>query len=416
MSKVHTREDFLKTHWRRYPSVPARCYNSDEWRFGRLEHIDSGQLHFKKQTSLPVSPLIDQEIFDAQMGPAIPVAALKSGDVVVAKYIHGQVEAIYLLSPNIDESAQPSSAVAGAASTGKEWQIFLEAVRSFFTQRQFTHWKTPYFVPSSGVDAHIDFYRASGVRTKNSFYLPTSPELELKKAIVKGEERVFEIKSCFRDDDRTAHHRPEFTMLEWYRSFEDKWVLLEDIQELLPYVARGLGLDQAFPKIQRRSIAALFQQYVGLDLSPRTAKQELSSSLTKHGLDQSPTDDWDDLFFRLYIDLIEPQLGMDGPEVIYNFPATQGSLARTNSEGWADRFELYWHGVELANAYQEQNDPFLIEVRVRGEVQKRQRLGREPHAVDEEFIKMMKLGFPPCAGIAMGLDRLFMVLKGHKHV
>jgi lysyl-tRNA synthetase class 2 len=413
MLKDAAREDFLKSQWRRYPGVPERVYTSPEWRFGRLQSVNDHQLMLKNQENLNLSAaaLAGETRLDAQLGPSIPFSALKIGDVVVLKCPNALVEAIYLLSPNLDEG------VISTSGADREWQTFLEVVREFFIQRGFTHWKTPYLAPSSGVDAHIDFFKAEGVRTQRRFFLPTSPELELKKAIVKGEDQVFEIKSSFRDDDLSSHHLPEFTMLEWYRSYADKWSLLKDIEELLPFVARRLTLPkQEFPSLRRRSLAELFTEYVGIELSPRTAKQELSRALTEKGMDQSPTDDWDDLFFRLYIDLIEPKLGRSGPEVIYNFPATQGSLARTNGEGWADRFELYWDGVELANAYQEQTDPFMMEVRARGEVQKRIKLGREPHAVDEEFLRLMKRGFPPCAGIALGLDRLFMVLKGRDHV
>lgn len=420
MSKVPVRESFLTQQWRRYPALPPAYSVDNGWLRGRFDSSDEKTLRLTNPaTRMALSKILITS--DKGLGPSIPMDALKKGDVILCRVAAGEggedeVDGVFLLSPCMEEPRFSKSVIEQ-----QEWQNFLEAVHEFFILQGFRHWKTATLVPSPGVDAHIDFFKAQGVRTQSTYSLPCSPELELKKAIMTGEDQIFEIKSVFRDDDKSAHHNPEFTMLEWYRSYTDKWVLLRDIEELMAFIALKLNWqsatqDTTAQKTQRRSLSELFKTYVGIELTPRTAKQELSQILSEKSLDQSPSDDWDDLFFRLYIEFIEPHLGKNGLEAIYNFPATQGSLSRMTNEGWADRFEVYWHGVELANAYQEQNDPFLMEVRARGEAQKRQNLGREAQKLDEEFFQIMKGGFPPCAGIALGLDRLFMVMRGQKHI
>ena len=294
----------------------------------------------------------------------------------------------------------------------RNWQIFLRTVRRFFEEQGFLHWQTPTLLPSPGIDAHIDFFSAKGVRTDRSFYLPTSPEFSLKKAIADGETKIFEIKSCFRDDDESPTHLAEFTMIEWYRAHEDKWTLFEDFLQLVKYIQieMKLGEELSFEP-QKTSIAQLFFDHIDFSLTPQTTKMELQKVLEEKQLDSSETDDWDDLFFRLFIEKIEPHLGLNGPQAVEHFPASQGSLSQITSDGWADRFEIYWKGVELANAYQEQCDAKLIENRYQKELAKRVALGRSPYPMDQEFLEKMCQGFPKCEGIALGLDRLWMVLN-----
>lgn len=294
----------------------------------------------------------------------------------------------------------------------KNWQIFLRTVRHFFEEQGFLHWQTPTLLPSPGIDAHIDFFSAQGVRTGRSFYLPTSPEFSLKKAIADGENKIFEIKPCFRDDDPSQTHLAEFTMIEWYKTYDDKWTLFEDFLSLVRYVQQEMNLGEGLNfDSQKTSIAQLFKEYVDFSLTPQTTKAELQEVLEEKKMDWTDADDWDDLFFRLFIEKVEPHLGLLGPQAVEYFPASQGSLSLITSEGWADRFEIYWNGIELANAYQEQNDPQLIENRYQSELAKRLSLGRSPYPMDEEFLEKIRQGFPPCAGIALGLDRLWMVLN-----
>lgn len=400
-----TRADFLKTQWRGYLQPPADLLTSREWIWGKIAMLQATTVRLvghNEELSFSV-PSQSHAFF----GPSVPLPLLVEGDSVA---YHSTTQSLYLLSPCTRGFVRDLSE--------NSWQVFLETVRQFFIENEFQHWTTPTLLTSSGIDAHIDFFTAQGVRTERHYALPTSPEFALKKALAQGESRVFEIRSCFRDDDRSSTHKPEFTMIEWYRAYADKWELLQDFLNLTTYVIRKMKLPMEAPQQARRfTIAKLFQELFEYKLTPQTSVQELHVLLQQRGWNFSANDDWDDLFFRLYIEGIEPALKTDAnPLVLANFPLSQGSLSRATSDGWSDRFEIYWCGVELANAYQEENDPGKMRARYQGELQKRSSLQRIPHVLDEEFLQAMEKGFPPSAGIALGLDRLWMILSGKKSI
>lgn len=392
-----TRDEFLNAIWSRYPALSQELLAEDGWCFGKIRALCPPALEIE---GAGVCEPPRESRRDDVLGAQLPVFCARPGDVVA---FHRQ-KGLYLLSPCLTPSPRSLSPQSDL------WRRFCEVTKSFFETRQFEHWTTPYLGPSSGVDAHIDAMEVRGSRTGRRFYLPTSPEFGLKKIMAAGRTKVFEIKACFRDDDPSAHHLAEFTMAEWYRAYINKWTLLSDVEDLIAWVSPLFGEGREV-RIQRRSLPELFRQRVGIEITTSTTRDQLLEAVRARGLHWSESDDYDDLYFRLYLEYIEPHLGEDGPEAIYDFPLSQGSLARTTSEGWADRFEVYWRGVELANAYQEQNDPDAVERRVRGEIQKRKNLGRSDLTADEDFLSAMRSGFPPSAGIALGLDRLFMLLS-----
>lgn len=398
-----TRQDFIANTWRPYPQVPGRIQGPSLWVWGRVFEISDQGIRLDQGYS--EFPYYRQAAEDADeyLGSPMPWALMVKGDIVALKLDKNQTAtAGYLLSPCLQSHKQ---------EIRKDWQYFLQAVKDHFHKKDFRYWQTPNLVSTPGVDAHIDFMKVTGVRTKQSWYLPTSPEIELKKIIASGERRIFEVKPVYRDDDQSAHHRSEFTMLEWYRAYQEKWSLLKDISDLVSSFEGQQPLD-----IQKVPMASLFEKYVGINLTPQTNKEELLTCIKKHQLDYDSTDDWDDLFNRLFIHFVEPNLKAEGAIAIYNYPASQSSIARLTEDGWSDRFEFYWQGVEIANAYQEQNDASLVDEKIKQEIEKRKALGRESFPVDGEFISMMKAGFPPCCGAALGLERLFMVLTGQNSI
>jgi len=402
-----TRQEYLNKHWRPYPT--AAFLESGEWLCGKVATLGPQSLTLDFQNStLSLAGL--QPVEHKDLGVSLPIAFLALGDSVAFFRQYEAFGGPFLLSPCLQDSKN-------TFAQNLKWQQFLESTRDFFRSRGFQHWTTPCLVPSSGVDAHIDFMSVKGIRTGRQFFLPTSPEFELKKAMALGARDVFEIKSSFRDDDKSPIHRAEFTMLEWYRSYSGKWRLFEDFEALLQHVQPLFGTSAPFSRnLKKSSMAELFAKHLGFALTPNTRRDELAAALTKRALHWTESDDWDDLFFRLYIECVEPHLGFDGPVAIYDFPATQSSLAQKTASGWSDRFEIYWQGVELANAYQEQNNPSLVREKVNSEITKRRALNRIPHQKDEEFLCAMEAGFPPAAGIALGLDRLFMLLSEHSEI
>ena len=288
-------------------------------------------------------------------------------------------------------------------------------VETFFSQRAFKRGRTPFLVASPGVDHHIDGLGVEGSSTGRRWSLPTSPEIHLKKLLCQGVDRVYEMKTCFRDDLIGPQHQVEFAMLEWYHCYCDLAGLLEEAKELLQQLWTELSLEGEF-RWQRRSLASLFADYTGFLLKPTTTREELAQWARGLAIEIGQDDSWNDIFFRIFIEKVEPHLGRDGFLFVDHWPHQQASLAQLNQEGWAERFEIYWQGVELANAYLEVNDPAENRRRFLAEAELRVQDGKSDNPWDEDFFKQMEAGMPPCAGIALGLDRLFCLLFNRGHL
>jgi lysyl-tRNA synthetase class 2 len=196
-------------------------------------------------------------------------------------------------------------------------------------------------------------------------------------------------------------------MLEWYRGYADLEQVAEDLSELV------MSLGGAKPKVT--TFRDLFKQLLGVDLVPNTPLSTYRSWCEKEKMHFDATDTLTDLFHRLWIDRIEPHLSE--PTIVRDFPPEQAALARIRDDGWADRFEFFWNGLEIANAFHEVNDPQEQALRWRLEQKERQRLGHMPLPQDSDLLERMeKLGMPPTGGIALGLERLFMAAHGIKDI
>jgi len=248
--------------------------------------------------------------------------------------------------------------------------------------------------------------------TETKLFLPTSPELHLKKVIAQGVTEIFEITPCFRNDEAGHQHQPEFTMLEWYRSYKKLIDLTTDIQKLIFFLTQG----QEQPKFTSISISELFKKYVDFDLKPHTTQKQILQLALSLNLSVSSEDSFDDIFFIIFIDKIEPHLGKSGVDFIFNYPPSQSALAQINKEGWADRFEMYWHGYEIANAFNELTCAKTQRERFEQEQKHRAELGKEFIPIDEEFMSSLTYGLPPTVGIAMGLERLFMACYNIRNI
>jgi lysyl-tRNA synthetase class 2 len=157
-------------------------------------------------------------------------------------------------------------------------------------------------------------------------------------------------------------------------------------------------------------MAELFQTRLGFNLTPATTREELVRLAQGLNISIRDDDSWDDIFFRVFLEKIEGDLGADGPLLVRGYPPSQAALSRIGPDGFADRFEVYWRGLELANAFHELNDPDENEKRFRDDARKKLELGRRSVPVDEELIAGLKTGMPPSGGIALGVERLFMAL------
>lgn len=302
-----------------------------------------------------------------------------------------------------------------SAQTAIHWQLFIHAIKDFFYKEGFIEFRTPTLVASPGIEEHIDvftteFYRGS---KKQKLFLPTSPEFHLKKALTMGWNQIFEIKDCFRNNEDSEIHQPEFTMLEWYRAYSNLDAILTDTEKLLSHLAKRVNTEV---KPNKKTCSEVFKEYLDFDLQTNTSKEDLIRLARKHSIEITSNDTWDDIYFRIFIEKIEPYLGKVEPLLLTKYPPSQAALARLTDEGWADRFELYWKGMELANAFHELNDP--IEQRRRFSItnEKRKQAGRESIPVDEDFLQALDYGLPPSGGIALGVERLFMCFYNIKTI
>ena len=295
----------------------------------------------------------------------------------------------------------------------ERWNRFVHTIRRYFKDNGFMETPTPSLVMCPGVEPNLEPFVTTLSLGKNQtkLFLPTSPELHLKKLLAQGWSEIFEIKSCFRNGELSHHHQPEFTMLEWYRAYNSLNSMAQDIQCLISQLNEEGFVTGSIGNFQNRSISQLFLEYTDLKLTPSTTKEELIRYC--HHICQ-PIDDkstWDDVFHLIFITQIETHLGKSGPEFIYNFPASQAALAQVNEKGWADRMELYWHGIEIGNAFNELQDPVEQRKRFQKEITLRKQMGRTQVPIDEKFMEALEKGLPPCAGIAVGLERLFLACQ-----
>jgi lysyl-tRNA synthetase class 2 len=244
-------------------------------------------------------------------------------------------------------------------------------------------------------------------------WLQTSPEFGMKRLLAAGAERIYQITRAFRGGERGQEHNPEFTIVEWYRvgdSMHEGMTLLAELAKEM------LGVDA----VGTISYREAFRQHVGLD--PHTASLEELAAGGKHGLDRiDPAysgHDRDDWLNYLLAEFVEPNLGIDGPQILYDYPASQAALARVRQDDppVAERFELYAGGVELANGYHELLDAKVL--RERNRIANQQRAADDKYTLPEDsrLLDAMDAGLPACTGVALGFDRLVMVATGAKTI
>jgi lysyl-tRNA synthetase class 2 len=294
-------------------------------------------------------------------------------------------------------------------------------IRAFFDAQDFLETRTPVRVPCPGLEPHIKPFELTA-----RGFLHTSPEFAMKRLLVGGLERIYQIATVFRDEPRAPTHLAEFAMLEWYRAYADEHAIMADTEELVAGLAAELigpgqevGIDFT-PPWPRLSVRGLFQQHVGVDPVPGA---DLRAACARAGVATAPDDDWDDLYFRLWLERIEPRLPADRPVFVTRYPASQAALAVVDHDAdgtpWARRFEVYAGGVELANAFYELTDPVLQRRRFVDDLALRARVHGDSYPtvpLDEEFLRALEEGLPPSAGIALGVDRLVMLLGGEKDI
>ncbi len=299
----------------------------------------------------------------------------------------------------------------------------IQKIRRFFLDRGFLEMDAPTLVSAPGPEPHLEPFRTSYRTERKTLYLQTSPEFTLKKWLTAGFEKIFYLGHSFRDEPRSRWHQPEFLMLEWYRAYADYTALMRDCEALLRFLAEEAQGTQTVEfagrllnwgsRFERISVADALKRTAGIDLaSVSNVKNFVETARQKgyRGVDASWN--WDDIFFEIFLNEIEPKLGYPVPTFLTEYPVSMGALAHRIEERpeFVERFELYAAGIELANAFTELNDPEEQRERFQESRAVRRKMGKRPFAVDTEFLDALKMGMPPAAGIALGVDRLLMIL------
>ncbi|MGE0152280.1 MAG: EF-P lysine aminoacylase EpmA [Reyranellaceae bacterium] len=307
------------------------------------------------------------------------------------------------------------------------------AVRDWFVERGFVEVQTPALQVSPGMEPHLKAF-ATSLETpageRQARYLHTSPEFAMKKLLAGGVPRPFQFARAYRNGERSALHHPEFTMLEWYRAREGYDAVMADCASLLhvAVMAAGRSLltwngDACDPAadIEMLTVADAFARYANMDLLASTradpADPDLSAlaqAAAPLGIAPHDGDRWEDLFFRIMFERIEPRLGFGAPTLLYEYPVSMAALARAKPGNRlvAERFELYVCGVELANGYGELTDAAIQRRRFEADMALKERLYGDRYPVDEDFLAALEHGLPECSGVALGFDRLAMLASG----
>lgn len=289
-------------------------------------------------------------------------------------------------SPSADSATARTLAIRSAT---------LRAIREFFYLAGFAEVETPTLLPTPALELHIDAIPAG------RGFLRTSPELHMKRLLAGGCSRIFQMGPCFRHGERGDRHNPEFTMLEWYRADADYLDILEDMRRLIPFVCeavhgstrltfRGQDLELS-GEWHCLTVRDAFSQWAGWD--PAVAYDA-------------------DRFDLDTVTKIEPNLPVDRPVVLKDYPAAAAALAlcRPGPPPVAERWELYIAGMELANAFTELTDAKEQRRRFEECAAERRALGKEVYPLDEEFLAALERGMPPAGGVALGVDRLVMLM------
>jgi elongation factor P--(R)-beta-lysine ligase len=300
----------------------------------------------------------------------------------------------------------------------------IQAIRRFFLEDCFVEIETPCLVPSPGMEPHLTALEVSCTRPDGvpiQRYLHTSPEYAMKKLLGDGWEKIFQICRVFRDGEIGSTHQIEFTMLEWYRANADYLRIMEDCERLLGYVAaevfgkreisyQGKTIDLT-PPFERLKVSDALRTYGKVDIETNRDAASILNAARSRGyrFEEGADYSFDDVFFKVFLEAVEPRLGIPKPAILYDYPAGMAALARMKpgAPEWAERFELYISGLELANAFSELNDPEEQRKRFQEEQRIRAELGRPVYPLDEELLSALSR-MPPSAGIALGVDRLVM--------
>jgi elongation factor P--(R)-beta-lysine ligase len=303
------------------------------------------------------------------------------------------------------------------------------AVRAWFDEQGFVEVETGILQASPGNETHLhapqtELDRGDGSRATR--YLRTSPEFACKKLLAAGEQKIFELARVFRDRERGDLHLPEFTMLEWYRANEGYDAVMADSVVVIAHAAQATGIGRfsfrgrdadPFAEPELLTVAAAFERFAGIDLlgtiSAGIGNRDRLAAAASERVRITEDDTWSDIFSKVLVEHVEPNLGQGRVTVLFEYPAPEAALARTKPSDprVAERFEIYACGVELANGFGELTDAEEQRHRFTQAMDEKQRRYGERYPIDEDFLRAVAQ-MPQASGVALGFDRLVMLAAG----
>ncbi len=299
----------------------------------------------------------------------------------------------------------------------QERQQINQTIRQFFADRDFVEVETPIIVRAPGMEPNLFPFETKLVEANEVSHaaaLITSPEYSMKKLLALGMKKIFTLTKVFRNNEELGGaHNPEFTMLEWYMQGEDYQACMDETEALVKACAEKF--DAQLPKFKRARVKQLFIDAFGIDLDD-ASKKDLQQCCKQNNIHTVQDDSESDLFYRLFLEKIEPNIGSD-PIFLYDYPIHQAALSKLTDDGlYGQRFELYINNLELCNGFTELTDADEQERRFIEEAEERRVLGKTVHPIDEKLLKLLPSIRTPSYGNALGIDRLHMVLTNRTSI
>jgi lysyl-tRNA synthetase class 2 len=293
----------------------------------------------------------------------------------------------------------------------KSYFELIATIRQFFSEKNFLDLPAPPMVPHPGLEAHLHPFKIQKAKEKSDtgFYLHTSPEFFMKEMLALGHEKIFTLTHCHRDEPVSSTHLPQFLMLEWYRTNERYEKIMDDTEELISSCFKKF--NRTTPPFIRKTVDEIFLEFCDFKISQFLDRDKLFEKISSfdNSLLTEINLSWDDLFFLIFLNHIEPKLKRYPALILYEYPAPLAALSTLKNETVCERFEVYLGGVELANCFNELTDLNTLKKRFEKEDSVKQQHYQYKLPAPHRFFDVQKK-LPNCAGIALGVDRLFMTL------
>ena len=304
----------------------------------------------------------------------------------------------------------------------KRFEI-LKLIREFFWSHDFVEVEVPLLIKHPGQEPNISAIETifhNEMKQEFRGYLHTSPEYTMKKLLASGFTNIFYLGKTFRDEESFGGtHNPEFTMLEYYRTEADMFVLMDDLDYMLNFIIKNCSgiFNFQFSIFKRISMKDLWQKTININLDEYLTREKMWELCKEKKYNVENPESYEELFYRIFLQEIEPKLKDMGVVIVYNYPAKMASLSKLSeiNPNYAERFEVYIDGLELANAFSELTDKDEQLRRLQAEQKERERQGKKVYEIDMEFIEAVGQ-MPKSAGIALGVDRLVQVLTSCQNI